>query len=56
MVLVKNKDSFLHASKLAGVDHETCEMLVQHQSVPDGQTAALFQKRSEYPESLGCFV
>ena len=33
--------------------HGTYELPVQRQSVPDGAIAALIQKRTEYPESLG---
>ena len=29
--------------------HETYELLVKHHSVPDGETAAFIQKRTEYP-------
>ena len=35
------------------IHHGTYE-LVQRQSVPDGEIAAPIQKRTEYPESLGC--
>jgi len=35
------------------IHHGTYELLVQRQSVPDGETAAPIQKRTEYPESLG---
>ena len=40
----------------SALHHGTNEMAIQHQSVPDGQSAALIQKRTEYPESLGCFT
>ena len=33
------------------IHHGTYELLIQRQSVPDG---APIQKRTEYPESLGC--
>ena len=36
------------------IHHGTYELLIQRQSVPDGETAAPIQKRTEYPESLGC--
>ena len=39
----------------AGVIHHGMYGLhVQHQSVPDGQTAAYIQEWTEYSESLGC--
>ena len=36
------------------IHYGTYELLIQRQSVPDGETAAPIQKRTEYPESLGC--
>ena len=36
------------------IHYGTYELIVQRQSVPDGETAAPIQKRTEYPESLGC--
>ena len=42
-------------SNWAGVIHHGMyELLVQHQSVPNRQTAVLIQKLIEYTESLGC--
>ena len=35
------------------IHHGTYELLVQHQSTPDEQTAALTQKLNNYTESLG---
>jgi hypothetical protein len=37
------------------IHHEMYELLIQSQSIPDGHTAALIEKHTEYPESLGCF-
>ena len=36
------------------IHYGTYELLVQHQSIPDGETTALIHKWAEYPESLGC--
>jgi hypothetical protein len=34
--------------------HGMYELLIQHQSIPDGEIAAPIQKQNEYPQSLGC--
>jgi hypothetical protein len=33
--------------------HEMYELLVQHQSIPDEESAVPIPKRTEYPDSLG---